>query len=262
MIHFIALVGAGVAAGVLSTVVGLASLVSYPALLLFGLPPVAANVTNTVALVATGVGAVAGSRTELAGQGRLVVRLCGVSALGGAAGALLLLSTPARLFEVVVPGLIAGASVLVLLGPCLRRAPAAPSGDRPTPSAGDAPPRGRARGYLAVAPVGLYGGYFGAAAGVLMLAILTLMLPDQPLTRTNAAKNAAIGAANIAASVIFAATGPVRWTAAAALAIGSLIGGWAGPALVRRLPAGPLRLLIALGGLGLAVKLALDAGLP
>jgi uncharacterized membrane protein YfcA len=263
MIHFIALVGAGVVAGVLSTVVGLASLVSYPALLLFGLPPVAANVTNTVALVATGVGAVAGSRTELAGQGRLVVRLCGVSALGGAAGALLLLSTPARLFEVVVPGLIAGASVLMLLGPRLRRAPAAPSGDKPAPpSAGDAPPGGRARGYLAVAPVGLYGGYFGAAAGVLMLAVLTLMLADQPLARTNAAKNATLGAANIAASVIFAATGPVRWTAAAALAIGSLIGGWVGPAVVRRLPAGPLRVLIALGGLGLAVKLALDAGLP
>jgi uncharacterized membrane protein YfcA len=264
MIDFVALVGAGMAAGVLSTVVGLASLVSYPALLLFGLPPLVANVTNTIALVATGIGAVGGSRTELAGQGRLVVRLCGMSALGGAAGALLLLSTPAGLFEIVVPGLIAGASVLVLLGPRLRRAAAASSGDEPVPSAGDAirrTPGGRLRGYLAVAPVGLYGGYFGAAAGVLMLAVLTLMLADQPLARTNAAKNAAVGAANIAASAIFAVTGPVRWTAAAALAIGSLVGGWVGPALVRRLPAGPLRVLIAVGGLGLAVKLALDAGL-
>jgi uncharacterized membrane protein YfcA len=285
MVHFVALVGAGVAAGVLSTVVGLASLVSYPALLLVGLPPVAANVTNTVGLVATGIGAVAGSRAELAGQGRLVVRLCGVSALGGAAGALVLLSTPARVFEVVVPGLIAGASVLVLVGPRLRRAPAVaasdapsgdkpsgdkpsgdePSGDKPAPLAGDPVRRSsgsRLRGYLAVAPVGLYGGYFGAAAGVLMLAVLTLLLADQPLARTNAAKNAAIGAANTAASAIFAVTGPVRWTAAAALAIGSLVGGWVGPAVVRRLPAGPLRVLIALGGIGLAVKLALDAGLP
>lgn len=270
MVHIVVLMGAGVAAGVLSTVVGLASLVSYPALLLVGLPPVAANVTNTVALVATGVGAVAGSRVELAGQGRLVARLCGVSALGGAAGALVLLSTPARLFEVVVPGLIAGASVLVLVGPRLRRAPAVsasdvPSGDESVPS-GDQPIRrssgSRLRGYLAVAPVGLYGGYFGAAAGVIMLAVLTVLLPDQPLARTNAVKNAAIGAANITASAIFAVTGPVRWTAAAALAIGALVGGWVGPALVRRLPAGPLRVLIALGGLGLAVKLALDAGLP
>jgi uncharacterized membrane protein YfcA len=254
MIHFMALVGAGVAAGVLSTVVGLASLVSYPALLLFGLPPIAANVTNTVALVATGIGAVAGSRDELAGQGRLVMWLCGVSALGGAAGALLLLGTPARLFEVVVPALIAGASVLVLLGPRLRRAPATPSGAATGPAPG--------KRYLAVAPIGVYGGYFGAAAGVLMLAVLTLLLAGQPLARTNAAKNATIGAANVAASAIFAFTGPVRWKAAAALAIGSLIGGWIGPAVVRRLPTGPLRVLIALGGLGLAVKLALDAGLP
>jgi uncharacterized membrane protein YfcA len=248
------LAGAGVVAGVLSTVVGLASLVSYPALLLFGLPPVVANVTNTVALVGTGVGAAAGSRAELAGQGRLVARLCAASALGGAAGALLLLHTPAHLFEVVVPGLIAGASVLLLLGPRLRRKAA---GQAVEPAA--RPPGNRIGGYLAVAPIGLYGGYFGAAAGVLMLAVLTLMLAGQSLARTNAAKNVTVGAANTAAAVIFAATGPVHWTAAVALAAGSLVGGWVGPAVVRRVPAGPLRVLIALGGLGLAVKLASDA---
>jgi uncharacterized membrane protein YfcA len=251
------LAGAGVVAGVLSTVVGLASLVSYPALLLFGLPPVAANVTNTVALVGTGIGATAGSRAELAGQGRLVARLCTVSALGGAAGALLLLRTPAHLFEVVVPGLIAGASVLLLLGPGLRRKAVGQPVEPPAPR----PPGNRLGGYVAVAPIGLYGGYFGAAAGVLMLAVLTLMLAGQSLARTNAAKNVTVGAANAAASVIFAATGPVHWTAAIALAAGSLVGGWAGPAVVRRMPAGPLRVLVALGGLGLAVKLAVDAGL-
>jgi uncharacterized membrane protein YfcA len=278
-----------VVAGVLSTVVGLASLVSYPALLLFGLPPVAANVTNTVALVATGVGAAAGSRAELAGQGRLVARLCTVSALGGAAGALLLLHTPPHLFEVVVPGLIAGASILLLLGPRLRRKAAGPArrnaaGPARRNAAGPArrkatgparrkatgqpvepaalrPPGDRPGGYLAVAPIGLYGGYFGAAAGVIMLAVLTPMLAGQSLARTNAAKNVTVGAANAAASVIFAATGPVHWAAAVALASGSLVGGWAGPAVVRRMPAGPLRVLIALGGLGLAVKLAVDAGL-
>src|SRR5437763_9859460 len=159
MLHFLLLSGAGVVAGVLSTVVGLASLVSYPALLLAGLPPVAANVTNTVALVATGIGAAAGSREELAGQGRLVARLCAVSATGGAAGAVLLLTTPARVFEVVVPVLIAGASVLVLVGPRLRRA-AAPQAAPPTPR----------RGYPPGAPPGPSGGYSGAAAGVLTLA--------------------------------------------------------------------------------------------
>jgi|SRR5437764_5139571 len=251
MVHYLLLTGAGLVAGVLSTVVGLASLVSYPALLLAGLPPVAANVTNTVALVATGIGAAAGSREELAGQGRLVARLCAVSATGGAAGAVLLLTTPARVFEVVVPVLIAGASVLVLVGPRLRRA-AARQAAAPTPR----------RGYLAVAPIGLYGGYFGAAAGVLMLAVLSLMLAGQSLARTNAAKNVAVGAANAAASVVIVAIGPVRWPAAVALAAGQLVGGWVGPAVVRRVPAGPLRILIAIGGLGLAVKLAWDAGLP
>jgi uncharacterized membrane protein YfcA len=250
VIHLLVLAGAGVVAGVLSTVVGLASLVSYPALLLFGLPPIAANVTNTAALVATAVGAAAGSRTELAGQGWLVARLCAVTALGGAAGAVLLLSTPAHLFEAVVPVLIAGASILLVLGPRLRRAAAESAG-----------PRESRLGYLAVAPIGVYGGYFGAAAGVLMLAVLTLMLAGQSLARTNAAKNVAVGAANLAATAVFAVRGQVHWTAAVALAAGSLVGGWTGPAVVRRVPAGPLRLLIAVGGLGLAVKLALDAGL-
>jgi uncharacterized membrane protein YfcA len=250
MTGYLLLAGAGVVAGVLSTVVGLASLVSYPALLLFGLPPVVANVTNTVALVGTGVGAVAGSRVELAGQGRLVARLGAVCALGGVAGAVLLLTTPPRLFEVVVPVLIAGASILLLVGPRLRQ------------EAGEhRPARTRRGGYLAVAPIGLYGGYFGAAAGVLMLAVLTMMLAGRSLARTNAIKNVTVGAANTAASVVFAVTGSVHWPAAAALAAGSLVGGWIGPAVVRRVPAGPLRVLIALGGMGLAVKLAFDAGL-
>ncbi|GAA1810229.1 sulfite exporter TauE/SafE family protein [Planosporangium flavigriseum] len=256
MNHLLLLTGVGVVAGVLSTAVGLASLVSYPALLMIGLPPVAANVTNTVGLVATGIGAVAGSRAELAGQGRFIARLCTVSALGGVAGALLLLDTSPRLFEMIVPVLIAGASILLLLGPRLRRRVA---GQAVEPAA-HRPPN-RLGGLLAIAPIGLYGGYFGAAAGVLMLAVLTLMLAGQSLARTNAAKNVALGAANAAASVIFAVTGPVHWTAAAALAAGSLVGGWIGPALVRRVPPGPLRILIAVAGMALAVKIAIDAGL-
>jgi uncharacterized membrane protein YfcA len=254
MVEYLWLAGAGLVAGILSTVVGLASLVSYPALLLFGLPPVAANVTNTVALVGTGIGAAAGSRAELAGQRRLVARFCAVSAFGGVAGALLLLRTPPRAFEVIVPFLIAGAAVLLLVGPLLRRSPAAP-----TAVAG--PPQRRLGRYLVIAPIGLYGGYFGAAAGVIMLAVLTLMLAGHSLARANAVKNVVLGAANAAASVVFAASGPVHWAAAAAVAAGSLAGGWIGPAVVRRAPAGRLRLLIAVAAFGLAVKLAADAGL-
>jgi uncharacterized protein len=242
------LAGAGVLAGMLGSVGGLASLASYPALLLAGLPPTAANVTNTVALVATTVGSAAGSRPELVGQGRFIGRLCVVAVCGGAAGAALLLTTPAGVFEKVVPWLVAGASIALLLGPRLRQA----AGEHPAGRAGVALT-------VAVFLVAVYSGYFGAAAGVLMLAILSAA-SRQSLARVNAAKNLVTGAGNAVAAVVFALIGPVHWVAALALAAGSLAGGWLGPAVVRRVPAGPLRVAIAVAGLGLAVKLAADAG--
>jgi uncharacterized membrane protein YfcA len=244
------LVLAGVAAGLLASIGGLASLVSYPALLLAGLPPTAANVTNTVALVATTAGAAAGSRPELAGQGRYVRRLCVLSVAGGVAGAVLLLTTPAGVFELVVPGLIAGASIVLLLSPWIRRR-AARNGAVADDQAVSATTQ------VGVVLVSVYSGYFGAAAGVIMLAILTAV-SAQPLARINAAKNMICGAANAVAAVIFAVIGPVHWLAALALATGSLAGGWIGPSVVRRLPAGPLRVAIGIAGLGLAAKLALD----
>jgi uncharacterized membrane protein YfcA len=245
------LVGVGVLAGLLASIGGLASLVSYPALLLAGLPPIAANVTNTVALVGTTVGAAAGSRPELVGQARFVRRLGVVSVLGGICGATLLLTTPAGVFEAVVPWLIAGASLALLLGPWLRRLS--------TRSAEHHADRAGLALQVGVFLVGIYSGYFGAAAGVIMLAILSAM-SSESLARVNAAKNLISGASNAVAAVVFAVIGPVHWVAAAALAAGSLAGGWMGPWAVRRLPATPLRTAIALAGLGLAVKLAIDAG--
>jgi uncharacterized membrane protein YfcA len=242
------LAGAGVLAGTLGSVGGLASLASYPALLLAGLSPTAANVTNTVALVATTVGAAGGSRPELVGQGRFIARLGAVAVCGGAAGAALLLTTPAGVFEKVVPWLVAGASIVLLLGPWLRRA----AGEHPADRTGVALTVG-------VFLVAVYSGYFGAAAGVLMLAILSAA-SRQALARVNAAKNLVAGASNAVAAVVFALIGPVHWVAALALAAGSLAGGWLGPAVVRRVPAGPLRVTIAVAGFGLAVKLAIDAG--
>ena len=241
------LVGAGVLAGMLGSVGGLASLASYPALLLAGLPPTAANVTNSVALVATTIGAAGGSRPELAGQGRYIWRLCAVTVAGGACGAVLLLTTPPGVFEAVVPWLIAGASVVLLLGPRLRRA----AGRHPTGHAGV----GTRIGMFLVA---VYSGYFGAAAGVIMLALLTAV-SQESLARVNAAKNLIAGASNGVAAAIFAFIGPVHWVAALALAAGSLAGGWLGPGVVRRLPAGPLRVAIGVAGLCLAAKLAADA---
>jgi uncharacterized membrane protein YfcA len=238
------LFGAGVLAGIVSVVASLASLVSYPALLAVGLPPLAANVTNTTALVFVGFGAAAGSRPELAGQRHRLWRLALLNAVGGAAGAALLLLTPASAFEAAVPWLVAGASIVLLLGPRLRRGPG-----------GREDSRWLRIGVLAVA---VYTGYFGAAGGVLALAVLTALL-DLPLARTIAIKNVVSAVANAVAAVAFALFGPVSWTAVLPMALGFLVGGRIGPGLVRRLPDGPLRVFIGLCGLGVAVKLGLDA---
>jgi uncharacterized membrane protein YfcA len=241
------LLGAGVLAGVVSTVVSLASLVSYPALLAVGLPPLSANVTNTVALTFTAVGAVLGSRAELTGQRRRVLRLGVLAALGGATGGALLLLSPPRAFQVAAPVLIGAASLVLLAQPLLSRL-AGP----------EAAGRERSRLLRAgVFGVSVYTGYFGAAGGVLMLAVLAAML-DQPLRLTNAVKNAIAGLANGVAAAGFIAFGPVRWSAALPLAAGFLVGGWLGPAFVRRLPGQSLRVLVVVCGLLVAVKLGVD----
>ncbi len=239
------LIGVGVVAGIVSTVASVASIVSYPALLAAGLPPLTANVTNTVALAFTGAGAAAGSRPELTGQAHRVWRLGMVTACGGATGAALLLLTPARTFQIVAPGLIAIAALLILLRPV----------------AGDlAAGGGRVRDRLLTAgvfTVAIYTGYFGAAGGILMLAVLAAKL-GQPLVRVNAVKNVVGGMANAVAATAFALFGPVRWAFALPLAVGFLAGGWAGPALVRRLPASALRVIVGVVGLLVAAKLALS----
>jgi uncharacterized membrane protein YfcA len=241
------LAGAGIASGLAGSIAGLASLFSYPALLAAGLTPVAANVTNTVALFSNTVGAAAGSREELRGQRRRLLRLALVAAAGGSLGAVLLLGTPSSAFEHVVPWLVALASVLVLARDPLRRLAA----KRPPGGEGA---RTKVPLVCAVLLVGLYGGYFGAAAGVLMLAVLSLSA-SEPLPVTNAVKNIATGAANVTAAVAYAFLAPVDWPAATALGLGCLLGSRVGPVVVRRLPETPLRIAIALAGLGLAFTL-------
>ena len=246
---------AGIGGGLTGSVAGLASLVSYPALLAVGLPPVIANVTNTVAMLGTTVGSVAGSRPELVGQGRTLLRLCLLTGVGGAAGGALLLVTPSDTFEVIVPWLIALASVLLVAAPRLRR-----WAERRAESSGTsrgATPLGPLT-LVAAFGVALYGGYFGAAAGVMMLALLSVAW-SQSLARSNAAKNVATGAANLVAAVVFAIVAPVDWAAVGVLAAGLLLGARVGPAIVRRVPATPLRIGIALAGVGLAVSLWVQA---
>ncbi len=236
------LVGVGVLAGVVSTVASLASVVSYPALLALGLPPLSANVTNTVALMFTGVGAALGSRPELRGERGLLGRLGVITVLGGAAGAALLLVTPPQAFEAVAPWLVGAASLTILLN---RKV--------------EIPKRGAHRQALLAGLfcVALYVGYFGAAGGLLLLAVLTALV-DRPLVALNAVKNAVAGMANGVAAIGFAVFGPVRWGAAVPLAVGFLAGGWLGPALARRLPGAALRVVVALCGVAVAVKLGLD----
>lgn len=240
------LVAAGTAGGILSTTVSIASLVSYPALLALGVPPLSANITNTVSLVLTGAGSVASSRPELAGQGRRVRRLGVITALGGAAGATVLLLTPASTFTFVVPALIGGASLVLLVQPMIGRlSPAAAGGNR----------LARLAALFAVA---MYVGYFGAAAGILLLVVLNTMI-DESLITVNAVKNAVSGMANATAAACFALSGDVRWAFTVPLALGFLAGGWIGPKIARKVPAEPFRVVASLCGIGLAVRLGISA---
>jgi uncharacterized membrane protein YfcA len=249
-VEFALLVVAGVAAGLVGSIAGLASLFSYPALLAAGLPPLTANVTNTVALVLNGVGSVSASRPELTGQRARVLRLGGTAVLGGVAGAALLLLTPSDAFEKVVPFLIAGASSAILV-----QRP-------PRELAAEGAAAGARRDHWGLVPgtflVSVYGGYFGAAAGVLMLAMFLLFI-GEGVPRGNALKNVVLALANAVAAVGYAFLAHVAWLAALPLALGFLLGGRLGPRVVRRMPQTLLRRLIAVAGLGLAVHLGIDA---
>ena len=228
---------------------------TYPALLAVGLPPVTANVTNTVALVFSSIGSVSASRPELTGQGRRLRPLAVAGATGAVLGAGLLLVTPGEAFELVVPWLIGLASVAILVRrPLIAVAVADAHVDVGLDAARHVP-----RNLLiGVGVIGIYAGYFGAGAGVMLLALL-LFMTGEVVARANAAKNLVLGVSNGVAAVGLAVFGDVRWPYAAPLALGLLIGGRLGPVVVRRLPDGPLRVGIAVAGIGLALKLGYDA---
>ena len=242
----IALLGAGIGGGIAGTMASVASVVSYPALLALGLPPLAANVTNTMSLIFCVPGAVLGARPELAGQRPRIIKFGAVMAVGGAVGAAVLLLAPPGAFALAVPVLIGSASVAILLQPRLRALSPQPGAER-------------SRRRLAVLfCMAVYLGYFGAAGGVLVLAALAAMLSES-LIRVNAIKNVICGAANLVAASLFALYAPVDWAFVPPLAAGFLIGGYAGQRLVRHLPAALLRVVVALAGLALAAKLGITA---
>ena len=252
-VEFALLVGAGICAGLVGSIAGLASLISYPALLASGVPLLTANMTNTVAMVFQGVGSVSASRPELTGQGRRVLRLTVASALGGAAGAALLMLTPTSVFERVVPLLIGGASAALFV----QRPPRelAVEGARRHPGRKHDDPRWLPFGTFAIS---IYGGYFGAAAGVMMLAMLLLGV-GEGLPRSNALRNVTLGLANGVAAIAFIVLAPIAWSAVLPLAIGLFTGSRCGPWVVRRAPQTALRRVIALAGIGLAIYLGVEA---
>lgn len=249
-LQILLLVPAGILAGIVSTVAGLASLVSYPALLLLGLPPVVANVTNTVSLVANGIGALISSRRELRGRGHELARLLPLVLAGGLSGGIILLAAPSGSFEKVVPFFIAGAAFTILFPGAVNRLL---GGQRP----GLAQPRGLGAqaGYaMAIFLVGAYSGYFGAAAGVLMLALLSSR-GQRSFAVDNALKNMAMAGSNLIATILFLFRTTVRWDAVLPLAAGLFIGGYLGPAIFRRLSTTLLRRGIAALALLLAAIL-------
>ncbi|HSM38605.1 MAG TPA: sulfite exporter TauE/SafE family protein [Candidatus Limnocylindrales bacterium] len=244
---------AGLAAGTINTIVGSGSLVTFPTLLALGYPPLTANVTNTVGLVLGTASGTYGYRAELSGQARRARLLLPAALAGGATGALLLLALPGTTFEQVVPWLILLAVALVIVQDTLaewvtrwRRAV--------NPSASH---EAELLAIVFVYLTGIYGGYFGAAQGVILIAVLGLFLPDL-LQRTNAMKNLVAFVVNGVAAVIFAIVAPVDWAAALPLALGAIAGGQVGATLGRRLPAAVLRAAIIVIGTGVAVQLLIS----
>ena len=234
---------AGVAAGTINTVVGSGTLITFPTLLAFGVPPVTANVSNTVGLVPGSMSGVFGYRRELAGQRARVLRLGAASLVGGVAGALLLLWLPSSAFDAIVPALIALGVVLVLLGPRIQRSVAARAESR-----GGIPDHGVWWVWPAVAAAGVYGGYFGAAQGVLLMAILGIGVADS-MQRHTATKNVLALIVNAVAALVFIAVADIDWAVAGLIALGSVVGGQIGATVGRRLPPALLRAVIAVVGL-------------
>lgn len=237
---------AGIWAGTINTVVGSGTLVTFPVLLGIGLPPVTANVTNSVGLFPGSFTGAYGYRKELRGQRGRVLVLGVASILGAVLGAVLLLTLPAGAFKAIVPVLILIALVLVVFG---KRITAWLSA------------RGRGATehvttpmWLAMLGTGVYGGYFGAAQGVLIMGFLGLFLAES-LQRQNGLKNVLTGLANFVAAIVFVITSHIDWTAALLIAGGSIIGGLLGAKIGRRLPPTVLRATIVVVGVVAIVKL-------
>jgi uncharacterized membrane protein YfcA len=244
--HILLLIGAGLLAGGINALAGGGSLITFPSLIAIGLPTVAANVTNSVAVFPGYVSSVVGSRADLAGQRRRLVTILPTAVVGSVAGCALLLLTPARAFELVVPFLVLGAAATLAFQDRLRGLVGHPRA------------LSRRRQLLSLQIMvfvgAVYGGYFGAALGVMYVAALALVL-DESLNRVNALKNVLSATVGLVTVIVFALFGPVHWVAVAVLAPATVIGGYAGARLARRLPSRVLRFVIVAFGTAIGLVL-------
>ncbi|ALO66203.1 hypothetical protein AS189_06475 [Arthrobacter alpinus] len=248
---------AGMWAGMINVVVGSGTLVTFPVLLLFGYPPLTANISNNIGLVAGGLSGTWGYREELAPNRALILRLLPASAIGGLTGALLLLVLPASAFQTIVPLLIVVGLLMVALGPALQRLAARRRAlasvatlTTPGPSAGTV-------GLLAgIFVLGIYGGYFGAAQGILLVGFMSIVTTIA-LQQINAVKNVLTTAVNAIAAVTFIAVAGehIDWKVTALIACGSLVGGFFGARFGRKLPPTALRATIIVVGTAALVKM-------
>jgi uncharacterized membrane protein YfcA len=244
--HVVLLILGGFGAGVFNGVAGGGSLVSFPLLLALGYPALTANVTNTVGIWPGYVGSAAGFRSEIMGQKAQLARISPIAGVGAVIGAILLLTTSSATFTRIAPWLILGASLLFAAQPLLRRA----LGDRE-----HAPPEPRpwllfGGTFLAA----VYGGYFGAGMGVMLLAVLGLALPDS-IVRTSGLRTVLSILVNGVAAAVFLIHGGLAWDAVGLLAIGSIFGGWVGAGVAKAIPATALRVVVVVIGVGTAMKL-------
>ncbi len=240
----LAIAGAGFGAGAINAVVGSGSLITFPVLVGLGYSPLVANVSNNVGIVPGSASAAYGFRRELAGQRDRALVLGSASAAGGLTGGTLLLLFPST-FEAVVPWLVLLAVAMVIAQPRLSKALAAREGEAHHMS-------WWLRGVVALS--GVYGGYFGAAQGVILIAVLAVGLGDH-LQRVNALKNVLAGTVNGVAALLFVAVAPVAWLPAGILAVSSMVGGQVGARVGRRLSPLVLRSIIVVGGITVAIKL-------
>jgi uncharacterized protein len=244
--HAIAIFAAGIAAGTINTVVGSGTLITFPTLLAFGYAPVTANVSNTIGLVPGSVAGAVGYRSELGGQRERVLALGAAAVAGGVLGSILLLVLPASAFKAIVPFFIGVALVLIVLQRQINRA----LGDRRR-GHGEGVPAGALAGSFCC---GIYGGYFGAAQGILMLSVLGLSIDDS-LQRLNAVKVVTTGLTNLVAGVVFVIAAHIAWDVAGLIAGGSIIGGVLGARYGRMLSPSALRALIVVVGVVAIVRL-------